>query len=278
VLDSLANKNERIVLVICAVYSALVYLVLIATLFGIPYLAIFALFFAVAQGLALGHLRGNGVRVTARQFPTVHAFATEIAQRMKFASLPDIYVVQEGGILNAFATRFFGRNFVVIYSDILELAMERGEAAVAFVVAHEMAHLYRKHTIWRSMLYPAMTVPMLGVLYSRCCEYTADAIGTACVPHGAGKRSPRARGRKTSVPARGSGRLRRTGRRSRKELLDHGRRTFLNASDSPQTHAPRRPGARDARSARLDRDRARAGVIASRFAIPIAVVRPPATE
>ena len=48
----------------------------------------------------------------------------------------DVYVVEAGGVMNAFATRFLGRNFVVIHSDVLALAMEQGEAAVGFIVAH----------------------------------------------------------------------------------------------------------------------------------------------
>lgn len=184
-LDACIDPNERTALIVCAIYSGFFYLILIVTLVGIPYILGFAAFFAITQGIALGAIRGNAVKVTPQQFPMVHRFASEIAQRMNFPVLPDIYVLQSGGILNAFATRFFGRDFVVIYSDILELAIEQGEAEVAFVVAHEMAHLYRKHTMWKSFLYPASLMPFLGVAYSRCCEYTADAIGAACVPDGA---------------------------------------------------------------------------------------------
>jgi Zn-dependent protease with chaperone function len=183
--DRYADPNERLALILCAVFSAFAYLLVCATIIGIPYLALGAMFFAIVEGCVLGALRGNGVKVTPSQFPAVHRFATDIARQMNFPALPDIVVVQEGGLLNAFATRFFGRNFVVIYSDILELAIDQGEAEVAFVVAHEMAHLYRKHTIWKAFLYPAMLVPFAGVAYSRCCEYTADAIATAIVPDGA---------------------------------------------------------------------------------------------
>jgi Zn-dependent protease with chaperone function len=93
--------------------------------------------------------------------------------------VPEVYIVQEGGILNAFATRFLGRNFVVIYSDILELAYESGEAEVAFVLAHELAHLKLGHLWKRALIYPALIVPFLPQAYSRACEYSCDAIGNA---------------------------------------------------------------------------------------------------
>ena len=50
-------------------------------------------------------------------------------------------MVQSGGLLNAFATRFSFRNLVVLYSDVMELAYEQGESAVDFIIAHELAHI-----------------------------------------------------------------------------------------------------------------------------------------
>jgi len=84
-----------------------------------------------------------------------------------------------------FATKFLGRSFVVIYSDVLELAYEKGEQELAFVVCHELAHIKRKHLTWRLFLYPAMLVPFLGSAYSRACEYTCDRFGAHFVPNGA---------------------------------------------------------------------------------------------
>jgi Zn-dependent protease with chaperone function len=87
-------------------------------------------------------------------------------------------------LLNAFATRFLGRNFVILYSDILALATEKGEKAVSFVVGHELGHVRRKHMTRRALLYPAMAFPFLGSAYSRACEYTCDRFGNALEPAG----------------------------------------------------------------------------------------------
>jgi Zn-dependent protease with chaperone function len=140
--------------------------------------------FSVVQGFFTGRLRGNGVLVTPRQFPDVHALTAELSGRMGLAQIPEVYIVQEGGILNAFATRFLGRNFVVIYSDILELAYEAGEAEVAFVLAHELAHLRLGHLWKRALVYPAALCPFLLQAYSRACEYSCDAVGNALRPDG----------------------------------------------------------------------------------------------
>ena len=94
-------------------------------------------------------------------------------------------MIQAGGLLNAFATRFFGRDFVVIYSDVLELAYSEGDAELAFVICHELAHIKRKHLTRRLLLYPSMLIPFLGAAYSRACEYTCDRFGAHYQPDGA---------------------------------------------------------------------------------------------
>jgi Zn-dependent protease with chaperone function len=151
----------------------------------LTYALLFAFLGFFAHGLALGRIRGNAVRVSERQFPQLHRVAASHAQRMGLKEAPAIYVVESGGLLNAFATRFMGRNFVIIHSDVLELALEKGEAAVGFIVGHELAHLWRGHLKHRWLTMPARFLPYLGLAYSRACEYTCDRIGAWCQPDGA---------------------------------------------------------------------------------------------
>jgi Zn-dependent protease with chaperone function len=87
-------------------------------------------------------------------------------------------------VLNAFATRFLGRNFVILNSDVLALATQKGEKAVSFVLGHELGHVRRHHMTRRSLLYPAMLFPFLAGAYSRACEYTCDRFGNALEPEG----------------------------------------------------------------------------------------------
>ena len=106
------------------------------------------------------------------------------SRRLGMDETPAIFVLQSGGVLNAFATRFLGRNFVILYSDVLALATQKGEKAVSFVVGHELGHVQRKHMTRRALLYPAMMFPFLGGAYSRACEYTCDRFGNALEPEG----------------------------------------------------------------------------------------------
>lgn len=148
------------------------------------WMAMFVVLGFIIHALFIGHIRGNAVRVSPSQFPRLYALAAKQSELLGIA-VPDIYVMQAGGALNAFATRLLRRHFVVLYSDVVELALERGEAALSFVLAHELGHVHRKHLVRRWLLYPSLFVPFLRSAYSRACEYTCDRIGAYCAPDGA---------------------------------------------------------------------------------------------
>lgn len=181
-MESLVHPKERTYFGLALLISAVIYLALVVSIVGLAYIAVGALIALVAHGFFIGQLRGNGVRVSERQFPELHRLVERLSREMELPTAPDVYVLQAGGLLNAFATRFLGRNFVVICSDVLELAYENGEPALGFVVAHELAHVKRKHLAKRWLLYPAMFVPFLGTAYSRACEYTCDRFAAHYQP------------------------------------------------------------------------------------------------
>ena len=191
-LESLIHPKEKIYFALCVVFSLVVYAGLaLAILSGgqvagtlITYLIFGIIAYFVVHGLHIGHVRGNGVRVSSRQFPELNAMADQHSRRLGMDETPAIFVLQSGGVLNAFATRFLGRNFVVLNSDVLALATQKGEKAVSFVLGHELGHVRRKHMTRRALLYPAMVFPFLGGAYSRACEYTCDRFGNALEPEG----------------------------------------------------------------------------------------------
>jgi Zn-dependent protease with chaperone function len=189
--DALVYPKEKIyfalsVLVSIALYFVLAMIILSGTPLGgtvLFYTIILAIGYFIFHGVMIGQIRGNGVRVSERQFPELMAIAKQQSRRLDM-EVPDVFVLQSGGVLNAFATRFLGRNFVVLYSDVLALATQKGENAVRFVLGHELGHIKRRHMTRRALLYPAMIFPFLGSAYSRACEYTCDRIGNALEPGG----------------------------------------------------------------------------------------------
>ena len=95
-----------------------------------------------------------------------------------------MFVIHSEGAFNALATRFLGRNMVVIYSEVFELARERGEAELDFIIAHELSHVKRRH-VWKNILImPAQFIPFLSQAYSRSCEYTCDREAAYYIQNG----------------------------------------------------------------------------------------------
>ncbi|RNF40379.1 M48 family metallopeptidase [Planococcus salinus] len=168
------SKRESIYFLISLLVSVLIYLAVIVSVVGVAIaLAIFALLL-FTHALMLGSIRGNGIRIHERQFPDVYERVQTLSKEMGLKKVPDVFVIQSEGALNAFATRFFGRDMVVLYSEVFELAREQGEDELSFIIAHELAHIKRRH-VWKNLLIlPAGFIPFLSQAYSRSCEYTCD--------------------------------------------------------------------------------------------------------
>ncbi len=141
---------------------------------GIVIALVILAFILFSNAIMLGSIRGNGVRVSEQQFPDIYERVVELAGKMELKKVPDVFVIHSEGAFNAFATRFFGRDMVIIYSEVFELAREQGNQELDFIIAHELTHIQRRH-IWKSILVlPATFVPFLSQAYSRACEYTCD--------------------------------------------------------------------------------------------------------
>ena len=145
---------------------------------GILYAVFLGLFFFLAHLAFIAHLRGNAVRLSAEQLPELHERVRQLSARIGLDPVPDAYLLQSGGALNALATRFLGTNLIVLYSDLLEACGEN-EAARDFIVAHELGHLHAGHLRWSWLLIPGLAMPFLGHAYSRAREYTCDRYGIA---------------------------------------------------------------------------------------------------
>ncbi len=188
-MEGNVHPKEKIYFYIMSAISLMMYA---AAVFFAPialiYVPIIWAFRALLGTLALGYLRSNAIKVSEHQFPEIAAVAKEQCATLKM-QMPDIYIMQGNGMLNAFATRIARRDMVMLYADVLEIAYQEGMDAVAFILGHELGHLYRKHVhpMKSLLIWPATFIPFLSNAYSRACEYTCDAIGYALCPQGATK-------------------------------------------------------------------------------------------
>lgn len=179
--DSLVHGNEKSFYTLCLVISILIYIGLVLSIIGIVYIIIGLLITLLLHGISTAHIRNNGVKLSERQFPGIYFRAKKIALDMGVPNLPDIYIMESGGALNAFATTFLGRKFIVLYSEIVELEKEGHEEELNFIIAHELAHLKRNHVTKQLLIIPALWIPFLGNAYSRACEYTCDQMAAAYI-------------------------------------------------------------------------------------------------
>lgn len=137
----------------------------------------------------------NAVEVTADQLPALHTLFVEQAARLGMTpegtgmrKTPRLYLVNGMGVMNAYATKCrLRRGYVVIYSDLLDLAYRHGRFdLMRFALSHELGHHYCGHTRFRrQMLTPLLRPLQLWPSFSHAQEYTADRVGAFLFPEGA---------------------------------------------------------------------------------------------
>ena len=176
----LAYKNERPLFITAVVLASIFWVALTLGTFGVA--LIFILFsyvlFLFAHSAFISHLKGTGVRITENQYPDLYQRLVRCCQKVGVEEIPEAYLLRTD-FFNALATRFLGRNFVVLFTDVID-ALEGRPGAVDFYMGHELGHIHRKHLLWAGYIFPASTLPLLGAAHRRAEEYTCDRYGAVC--------------------------------------------------------------------------------------------------
>jgi Zn-dependent protease with chaperone function len=177
---NLVYRNEERLFRLMLVWSVLIWGVLVIGTFGLAlvYFLFAFLFYCVVQSALISYIKGNGVRITEEQFPDLKQQISACCRKLGLDEEPQAYLMQMGGMLNAFATRFLGRHFIVLYSDVVDGLADNPDA-LNFYIGHEIGHIKRKHLSWATFLMPAAALPLIGPAYSRAREYTCDRHGLA---------------------------------------------------------------------------------------------------
>jgi Zn-dependent protease with chaperone function len=177
----LLSPKEPPLFVLGMIFSTLVWLVaVVGTLgIGLVYIGLAAFFILTAHAVFLAHVRGNGIRISRNQLPDLYARCEAAALKLGLERMPEVYLMQQGGVLNAFATKLLSRRFVIIYSDLADACADPRQ--LDFVIGHEIGHLAAGHLAWNAFLAPFRVVPWLGPAYSRAREYTCDRCGLHAV-------------------------------------------------------------------------------------------------
>lgn len=174
--NAIVLQKEKTYFNILLVVSVIGWIVLTVTIFGLIYGLIGAFAAWLGSGLLSARLKSESVEVTKEQLPELYGMFEEVCDSLELKERPRFYILQHHGVLNAFASRHSGRNFIVIYSSLLE-ALGSNKGAIKFLIGHEIGHIQRNHILKRILLIPSMIIPMLGNAYHRACEATCDRFG-----------------------------------------------------------------------------------------------------
>ena len=180
-MDPWVYPRERWLGNITLALGVLIWALLVLGTLGIAlvYVLLGFIAYVFAQSAVIAWIKGTAVKLSPTQLPELHARFQACCGYLGIAHPPEAYLLHGDGIFNAFATRFFGRDFVVLLSDVVD-AMEAQPDGINFYIGHELGHIRRGHLtghIWRA---PVLWLPLLGAAYSRAQEYTCDLHGAAC--------------------------------------------------------------------------------------------------
>jgi Zn-dependent protease with chaperone function len=175
-LSNLTLPKETTYLVFVVLVSIVMWGLALMTIF----LAFIALFLGIAiwfaNGLLVARLKAEAVKIDQTQLPRLATAFQEVCRQVGVAPVPDLYVVQSGGLLNAFTSKHAGRNFVVLYSELLE-TYGPDSPEIRFLLGHELGHIRSRHILKQILLAPGLLMPLLGNAYNRACEASSDRYG-----------------------------------------------------------------------------------------------------
>lgn len=144
-------------------------------------LIIIIMLYAVYEEFAI--IMSRAIRVTPNNFPEIYAKSVEYAGKLGLKKVPDVYIKQSSGVLNAFSTFVLRRKYVVLNAEVVDIAyLEHKDLdSVLFIMAHEFGHIYLHHTtLWLHLTtLGSKFVPFLGPAFSRAQEYSADRVAQA---------------------------------------------------------------------------------------------------
>lgn len=175
----LVHKHENLLYGICIITSITIAIYLLVSIIGAIILIVLGLVSFLSHAISMSHIQVNGVRLKDNQFPDLYKKVEDLSGKMELTKVPEVYVIESGGLLNAFATKifsFFGKNIVVLYSDFVDISLESKGNEIDYVIAHELAHIKRNHIVKFFLVFPAMWIPFIGGSYSRMAEYTCDRM------------------------------------------------------------------------------------------------------
>ena len=176
-IAAVRHSAENPLFIVCIVFGAIISLLLLFTIVYLP-MIVAMIFIGLYQLHA--RTRASAIRVSERNFPEIYKKSVEFAEKLGMRKVPAVYIVQQNGMLNAFAAAVVGKRYASINAEIVDVAYsgDKDFEPVYYVLAHEFAHHYFKHTsIFHVFVnFFGMLVPIIGTAHSRAREYSSDRL------------------------------------------------------------------------------------------------------
>ena len=131
----------------------------------------------VARALTRAYMIGHYVLVGPQQFPHLHKMVSDGAVALGLTEVPQAFVYNSNGVMNAMALRLVGRDrYIWLTSALID---SDSDEQVRFVIGHELGHHVAGHLdrLGHLLRLPSHFIPFLGPAYSRGRELTCDRIG-----------------------------------------------------------------------------------------------------
>lgn len=179
-VSSLRHPKEEAYFVLGAIAGGIAWLFIIWLVILLFWLAIpVALLLWILDQSFKAKLLGNSIRVSKEQYPDIFEIVQSHSQLIGLKNIPNVFIVNSQGAINALAIKFLKDKYVILFSDLVDLMLAHGSnKELSAIIGHEIGHHAAGHTAWwkQILLKPAMFLPFFGTAYSRACELTSDRI------------------------------------------------------------------------------------------------------
>jgi len=152
----LIYKHETSLFRIAVVLSAIFWVLLVVGTLGIAliYILLFYVIFLFVHSGFISYIKGNGVKITEAQYPDLHKRVISCCQKVGLTEIPDAYLLRTD-FFNALATRFLGRNFIVLFTDVLDALEDQPGISTGNI-------FFGVHFSFRQACYPYWVQPTGG--------------------------------------------------------------------------------------------------------------------
>lgn len=155
------------------------------TAFVFVFIGAVALFIWFTMELLKAHLTANAVKVSQHNFPEIYEVLQDVKYVLDYQKDIQVYVVEEGTV-NAFLSKFFRTELIVLNSELVEDMIEQNKLLQAkWVIARFIGSLKAKHTriffvrVIINSLEKLQIFNLFLLPYERAIQYSGDQIGLA---------------------------------------------------------------------------------------------------